>query len=236
MTGSSPIISLRGVDLALRARRRLFSSAHKILTGLDLDLYPQQTLGLIGRNGCGKTTLLRVIAGVLAPDAGRVTRRTDSCHLLTLNPWLVPHLTGRQNALLACMLNGRTQRQARLLLPQIESIAEIGSYFDEPVSSYSAGMLLRLGFAAAVQVEPDVLLLDELLGVGDAEFYDKSRRILHGMIEGDRTVVLVSHNDQALRELCDRIVWLDGGRIRADGDPVTVLAQYHEATGTAMPD
>ena len=229
----APVVSLRGVHLALRARRRLFSEAHPILAGVDLDLHAQQTLGLIGRNGCGKTTLLRVIAGVLEPDAGTVTRRTDSCHLLTLNPWLVPHLTGRQNALLACMLDGRTYRQARALLPRIEEIAEIREYFDEPVSSYSAGMLLRLGFAAAVQVEPDVLLLDELLGVGDADFHDKSRAMLRAMIESDRAVVLVSHSDQALRELCDRVVWLDGGRIRADGDPESVLAEYHAATQTA---
>jgi len=221
-----PIVSLRGVTLELRARRRIFSPAHRVLDALDLDVYPHQTLGVIGRNGCGKTTLLRVIAGVFAPDGGQVTRRTDSCHLLTLNPWLVPYLTGRQNALLACMLNGRRYRDARALLPAIEAIAEIGSYFDEPVASYSAGMLLRVGFAAAVQVEPDVLLLDELLGVGDADFYAKSRRILHEMIEADRTVVLVSHNESALRELCDRVVWLDGGRIRADGEPGAVLEAY----------
>lgn len=223
---ASPVLTLRGVSVTLRTRRRVFSPGYPVLCGVDLEVFHGETLGVIGRNGAGKTTLLRVMAGVLKPDAGTVSRSTDSCQLLSLNPWLVPHLSGRQNALLSCMLNGVSYRRAKTLLPAIEQFAELGKYFDEPVSSYSSGMLVRLGFAAAIQVCPDILLLDELLGVGDADFYEKSTLSLKQQIASDRTVVLVSHNEAALAELCHRVVWIGEGRVLAVGDPKQVLAQY----------
>ena len=224
---TSPALSLRGVTVALRARRSVYAESYPVLRGIDLDVFHGETLGVLGRNGAGKTTLLRVMAGVLKPDAGSVRRDAGaSCQLLSLNPWLVPHLSGRQNALLSCMLNGVTSRRAKAMLPEIEKYADLGKYFDEPVSSYSSGMLVRLGFAAAIQVQPDILLLDELLGVGDADFYEKSTRSLKAQIDSDRTVVLVSHNEAALSELCHRIVWIGEGRVLAIGEPRDVLAQY----------
>lgn len=220
-------ILLDAVSLTLRSRRALGRSAgHTVLKDISLSLPRGKTLGIVGRNGAGKSTLLRIIAGIIKPDRGRVDCFGLRASLLGLGAGRLPHLSGRDNALMTGMLQGLRRRDMEGRLEQVQEFSELGEYFDQPVSTYSTGMNARLGFATALQVDPDIMLIDEILGVGDAEFRLKSRKALRERIVSDKTVVLVSHEQAAIKDLCDWVLWIDQGRVRAIGLMNEVMSEY----------
>ena len=183
--------------------------------------------GLIGHNGAGKSTILKIISGIYKPTAGRVETRGRIVPMLELGSGFDAELTGRENILLNGAILGYTKD---FLLPRVEEIiaySELGDFIDMPLKTYSSGMLARLAFSIASVVEPDVLIVDEILSVGDERFQRKSRaRMLEMMTNSGTTVLFVSHNLRQLREMCDRVIWLEKGRIRAIGDAQTVCDAY----------
>ena len=231
MVESPLLLRLKDVSLSYHGRRDHFSQGiHRVLDGVSLDLHEGETLGIIGRNGCGKTTILRVIAGILAPQGGEVWRQPGkSCALLSLGLGFKPALTGRDNALLAAMLQGSSRREAELFLDDIRDFSELGDFFDEPVKTYSAGMKSRLGFATALKTRVDILLIDEVLSVGDASFRQKAQQAMESHVRGQQTVIFVSHAAAQVMRLCDRAIWLENGTVAAKGETKAVVAAYEQA-------
>lgn len=222
------LIELEHVGVAFSAQRRVGSGKFWALEDVSLSLRRGERLGVIGRNGAGKSTLLRVLAGILVPDRGRMRRGAISCQLLSLALGFVPHLSGRDNAILSGLMIGLRQRDIVARLPAIREFSELGDFFEQPIATYSSGMVMRLGFSVAIQAEPDVLLIDEVLAVGDAEFQQKSGNALKERMRQGHTVVLVSHAEAQVAQLCDRLLWVEHGRSVLEGDRDTVFAAYHD--------
>ncbi len=199
------------------------------LQGVSFAVEHGQTLGVIGRNGSGKTTLLRVLAGVFQPDAGRVEIDGTLAPLLSLGAGFHPDLTGRENARTELLVLGLTPRQAERRIDEIIDFADIGDFFDAPMRTYSTGMHMRVAFAAATSVDPDVLFLDEVLFVGDEAFSTKCLDRISGFKRRGKAIVMVSHSNAAIVEHCDVALWLDRGRVAGFGDPATVTSAYHRA-------
>lgn len=227
---ATPVLSLDRVGVAfrqgglsLRPRRRFW-----VLQDISFDLYPGETLGVIGRNAAGKSTLLRLLAGIIRQDRGNFVNRGQNTALLSLQAGFVPYLSGRENAILSGLLLGLRRAEVEDKMQDIIEFSELGDFIDLPLSSYSSGMRSRLGFAVAYQVDPDILLIDETLGVGDEAFQAKSSRAMHERIRSDRTIVLVSHAPGTIQGLCDRAVWIEEGITRAVGDVKEVLEAYHD--------
>jgi lipopolysaccharide transport system ATP-binding protein len=226
---SEAIIRMENVGVAFNSQLRVGSSRFWALEDVSLTLTRGERLGVIGRNGSGKSTLLRTIAGIITPDRGRLTRAPVSCQLLSLALGFVPHLSGRDNAVLSGLMLGLRRREIVQRLPAILEFSELGDFFDQPISSYSTGMMMRLGFSVAIQIDPDVLLIDEVLAVGDAEFQQKSGMALRERINSGTTVVFVSHGDAQIQQICDRALWIEHGRSMLEGEVDDVLAAYHAA-------
>jgi lipopolysaccharide transport system ATP-binding protein len=231
---SAAIIRMENVGVAFNAQLRVGSSRFWALEDVSLTLAPGDRLGVVGRNGSGKSTLLRTIAGIITPDRGRLTRAPVSCQLLSLALGFVPHLSGRDNAILSGLMLGLRRREIVRRLPAILEFSELGDFFDQPISSYSTGMTMRLGFSVAIQVEPDVLLIDEVLAVGDAEFQQKSGDALRERIHSGTTVVFVSHGDAQVQQICNRALWIEHGRSMLEGAVDDVLRAYHAAQQAAV--
>jgi ABC-type polysaccharide/polyol phosphate transport system ATPase subunit len=208
-------------------------AVHKALAGVNLTVARGQHLGVIGRNGAGKSTLLRVLARVITPQSGRVWVDRD-CHvvpLLELGIGFQPDLSGIENTHLAGALMGYSYPEIEARLPGIVGFAELGDFVHEPVKNYSSGMYARLAFALATDVEPEVLLVDEVFGVGDEFFMAKCVARMRRLMAGGTTTVFVSHNLDFLLGQCDRLIWLDAGRIVMDGPPIEVGAAYRSGAG-----
>ncbi|HEY0179041.1 MAG TPA: ABC transporter ATP-binding protein [Dokdonella sp.] len=199
------------------------------LRGLDFDVRRGETLGVIGRNGSGKSTLLQLIAGTLKPSEGAVEVCGKVAALLELGSGFNPEFTGRENVYLNASILGLARAEIDARLADILAFADIGEFVDQPVRSYSTGMVVRLAFAVAVHVDAEILIIDEALAVGDAFFMQKCMRFLRGF-KKHGTLLLVSHDAGAISALCDRALWLDQGRMRALGDTRTVIDAYLEAT------
>ncbi|MFT5484386.1 MAG: lipopolysaccharide transport system ATP-binding protein [Halieaceae bacterium] len=228
---SDPVLSMKGVRLYYPRSRQIFSKdRHYALDGINLDLYRGQTLGIVGRNGAGKSSLLKILAGVLSPDEGQVIKCSPDLRisLLTLQLGFQPHLSGRENAILACLLMGMSRHEADEILPEVIAFSGLKEVIDNRVLSYSAGMRARLGFSVAYFTQSDVMLIDEILGVGDHEFKIKSREAILSAIQSNRTVVLVSHDEQSLKDLCDSLIWIEHGRTVMQGSTHEVLETYHD--------
>ena len=225
------MLELRDVSINFRSSPGTFDhGVHHVLDRVSFKLYENETLGIIGRNGVGKTTMLRIMAGILAPTSGEViTRQGIAASLLTLGLGHRLDLNGRDNAILSAMLQGASRSEALGYLEEIKAFSELGDSFEEPVRTYSAGMKARLGFTTALLTHVDVLLVDEILSVGDAQFRSKAEEAMKQRISGRQTVVFVSHSAPQVKDLCDRVLWIDQGRIRAQGDPADTIAQYRDS-------
>jgi lipopolysaccharide transport system ATP-binding protein len=227
------VIHLNNVGVRYKRRTGFMRSADFwALHDVSFDLYQGETLGVIGHNGAGKSTLLRLLARILDPDKGTVTSKVDRISLLSLQVGFVPNLSGRQNAILAGILLGMSHRQMLEKMGSIVAFSELEEFIDEPVRTYSSGMRARLGFAVAFQADPDVILIDEVLGVGDVSFKEKSTNAMREKIASDKTVVIVTHSPEAVLELCDRVVWVDHGVTRAEGEPARIVDEYKVAMAT----
>lgn len=222
------MLELENVSHSYHTGRKSFDGGtHHVLNQVSLKLYEGETLGIIGRNGVGKTTLLRLMAGILGPTHGKVRIHPGkTASLLTLGLGFKPELSGRDNAYLSAMLQGSTRKQAKSFLASIEEFSELGDSFNEPVKDYSAGMRSRLAFTTALMTHVDILLIDEILSVGDAHFRGKAETAMKSRIRGGQTVVFVSHMAEQVKSLCDRVVWLNEGKVMAIGAADEVTDAY----------
>ena len=193
---------------------------------ISLEVNQGEVLGIIGRNGSGKSTLLKMMAGVFPPDSGTIATRGSVSLLAGVGVGFHKELTGRENAYLYGALMGRTTEQIDGLIEEIQSFAELDHHFDRPIRTYSSGMKSRLGISVATAFKPDLLLIDEVLGVGDASFRKKSEKRVKDMISESGTVVIVSHSLGMLKTICDRIIVLDSGSVLHEGDVEVGLELY----------
>ena len=198
----------------------------RALSGINLHLESGDRLGLVGSNGAGKTTLLRVLAGIYEPVLGRIHVKGSLNALLDPNLGMNMELTGRENILLRGLYNGVPKSALPRLEDDVAEFAELSDFLDLPVRIYSAGMVVRLGFALATAIKPQILLMDEWFLAGDAAFMDKARLRLETMVRGADILVLSSHSTDIIRNWCTRVLWLDQGQIVADGPAEEVLGQY----------
>ncbi|MBU6496936.1 MAG: ABC transporter ATP-binding protein [Rhodospirillales bacterium] len=205
------------------ARHRVVVQA---LRGISFSLSSGERLGLVGRNGAGKTTLLRTLAGIYEPVAGSVRVQGSLNALLDPNLGMNPQLTGRENIMLRGLYSGLDRAAIARLQEDVREFAELGDFMDLPVRIYSSGMVVRLGFALATAIRPQVLLMDEWFLAGDANFMDKARLRLEDMVRGAEILVLSTHSAEVIMEWCSRVIWMDGGRIIDDGRPADVMARY----------
>lgn len=204
------IITLQDVGVRYKRRGGLFRKPEyfQALEGISFDIHRGETLGILGRNGAGKSTLLRVVAGIIQPDSGEVVNHGVTVSLLALQAGFDAELPGTDNAILSGMLMGYTRKQVEARLDDIAEFSELGEFMYEPVKTYSSGMKARLGFSVAMYMTPDVLLLDEVLSVGDKQFKKKAETEMMKKLHSDQTVLLVSHSERQVDRMCERVVTL----------------------------
>jgi ABC-type polysaccharide/polyol phosphate transport system ATPase subunit len=210
--------------------QRLQNDEYLALREVSVQVKRGEVFGIVGRNGAGKSTLLKVVSRVLCPTAGRVWVSGWVAPLLELGAGFHPELTGRENIFLNGTLLGHTRREIQARFEQIVDFAELDEFIDAPLRTYSTGMSARLGFAVATAWEPDILILDEVLGVGDESFQRKCQSKLASFREAGTTVLLVSHNMEQVKAMCHRALWLDRGVIRGIGRAEEIVQQYQHAS------
>jgi lipopolysaccharide transport system ATP-binding protein len=193
---------------------------------VNFELANGDRLGLIGANGAGKTTLLRALAGIYEPSGGRIVIEGAIFPLLDASQGMNPDLTGRENIRLRGLFNGLDERAIASLQDDVAEFAELAQFIDLPVRIYSSGMMVRLGFALATAIRPQILLMDEWILAGDAQFMGRARARLETMVQGAEILVLSSHSADVLLRWCNRLIWMEQGEVRMDGDPEAVLAAY----------
>ena len=214
------------------ALRSMFSKPERApqtiwaLRDLSLDIHTGEIVGLIGRNGAGKSTLLKILSRITRPTSGTMTVRGTVASLLEVGTGFHEELTGRENVYLCGSILGMPKTRIEARLDSIVSFAGVEQFLDTPIKHYSTGMRLRLGFAVAAHLESEILLVDEVLAVGDGDFQRKCLRAMGEMHQGGRTVVFVSHNLAAIENLCSRVIWIDQGQLRDDGNPREVIRAY----------
>ena len=212
------------VNQRLREHRQVFEA----LNDVTLTVYEGETLGLIGPNGSGKSTMLRLIAGILLPTSGEIRVKGSVASLIELGVGFHPELTGRENVYLNTSLYGLSRKGTDRLFEAIRDFSEIRDFVDVPVKNYSTGMYFRLAFSVAVHLDADIVLLDEVLAVGDERFQLKCLERMRALSVTGKTIVFVSHNMDAVAMLCNRACLLWGGRVMAEGSPADVAARYRE--------
>jgi ABC-type polysaccharide/polyol phosphate transport system ATPase subunit len=205
-----------------------------VVKGLDrvsLELREGDRLGLIGHNGSGKTTLLRVISGIYEPQEGTVDIAGSVTSLTNITLGMDPEASGWENIIFRCVFMGMTFAQARKAAPSIAEFSELGEFLDMPIRTYSSGMFVRLAFSISVSIQPDIVVMDEMIGMGDAQFVRKAEARLESLMDDTKILAIASHNFHLLHVLCNRVVWLNRGAICADGPPDDVLTQYEALDG-----
>jgi ABC-type polysaccharide/polyol phosphate transport system ATPase subunit len=218
------------VNLA-RFINRSSNSYFWALKGVSFEVDQGDCLGIIGKNGAGKSTLLSLILGTIYPNKGGVTVSKRITPLLGLGAGFHPELTGKENILINGVLLGLTKEEVEERMDDIIAFSEIEAFINMPARTYSSGMYLRLAFSVAIHTDPKLLLIDEVLAVGDEAFKKKSKQALLQLIKGDVTTVLVSHNPKEVQEICNRVIWLEGGEIKAEGGPGKVVKEYLRHSG-----
>lgn len=197
--------------------------------GVSFTVPQGQILGIIGKNGSGKSTMLKALAGIFCPDEGTIDLKGHTVSLLSIGVGFQKEITGRENILLSGMLLGFSEEEIRAKMPDIIEFAELGKFIDMPVKTYSSGMYSKLAFSITAILETEIMLIDEVLSVGDERFKKKSYAKMKQLISNkDRTVVIVSHNISTLLSLCDKVMWMHDGVIKKIGDPEPVLEEYQE--------
>lgn len=222
------VASIKEYIVSLLSHKLQYEEFHA-LKDISFTVEQGEVVGLIGKNGAGKSTALKVISGILGPTAGRVTVRGSVVPMLELGSGFDFELSGRENIFLNGAILGYGRAFLKAKYPEILAFSELGEFIEQPIRTYSSGMLMRLAFSIATVVEPEILIVDEILGVGDAGFQIKSRQRMMELLGGGTTVLLVSHDIKQIEELCTRAIWLDHGLVKMMGDAKTVCARYQES-------
>ncbi len=217
---------LQRLQEALRRDRRRYHREFWALRDISLEVPSGVTLGILGQNGSGKTTILQLMAGIMEPTGGTVSVRGRVSTILELGAGFNPDFTGRENAFLSGIILGLKPGEIKASMDEIAAFAEIGEFIDQPVKTYSSGMYVRLAFAVAVTLDPDILLIDEVLAVGDAYFQHKCMRKIRDFQEQGKTLVYVTHDIESVRNICHQAMILDYSRLLARGDPGEIADQY----------
>lgn len=210
-------------------KRKLTYSNFRALDNVSFNVYKGERLGIIGRNGAGKSTLLKIISGVMKPTSGSVEINGSIAPLLELGAGFDQEFSGAKNIYLNGAILGKDKAFLDANYERIVEFSELGHFIHTPLKNYSSGMRAKLGFSIASQVGADILIVDEVLGVGDEAFKAKSSAKMREMMDGGGTVLIVSHSLQQIRELSDRVIWIDGGKIIKSGDPELICKEYKNA-------
>lgn len=217
--------SLKKGGLKSRGSGKIF----KAVKGVTFEVPKGQILGICGKNGSGKSTLLRAISGIFSADKGSINLHGNSISLLSIGVGFQKQLTGYENIFLSGMLLGYSKEQIEEKVKDIIEFSELGDFIYKPVRSYSSGMYSKLAFSITAILETDIMLIDEVLSVGDIHFKEKSYNKMKELISDDkRTVVIVSHNSKTIIELCDKVIWLHEGLIKDEGNPETIMNEYEQ--------
>ena len=198
----------------------------EILKNIDLDIYKGETVALIGTNGSGKSTLLKLMTKIIYPTKGKITTNGKLTSLLELGAGFHPDFTGRENIYFNASIFGLTRSEIEKRIDDIIEFSELGDLIDTPVRTYSSGMYMRLAFSVAINVDADILLIDEILAVGDQHFQDKCFAKLQELKNSSKTIVIVSHSLDSVKKLCNRAVWIYEGKVRLDGKTDKVIEEY----------
>jgi ABC-type polysaccharide/polyol phosphate transport system ATPase subunit len=224
------------VGLLARMRQKYLAAPNSFLAVQDLSFtVPRgQAMGIIGHNGAGKSTILKLLSGITAPSEGVITVRGRVAALLEVGSGFHPELTGRENVFLSGSILGMSRKEIHKKLESIIDFAEIRRFIDVPVKRYSSGMYVRLGFSIAAHLEPDVLLLDEVLAVGDAKFQEKSKQRILELKRAGTTIIFISHDLHAVQQVCDRVLVVQRGKLIHDGEPHTAIVAYEKSGRTPV--
>jgi len=244
---SKPMIEVKNVKMKFKMSDEPLNSLKEIFTkavtgklkfneflamdGVTFNVEKGETIGLIGSNGAGKSTTLKVISGILKPTEGKVIVRGNIVPMLELGAGFDLELTGKENIYLNGAILGYTKEYLESKYEEIVDFAEIREFIDMPIRNYSSGMMARLAFSIASVVQPEILIVDEILAVGDAKFQEKSLKRMQELMSGGATVLFVSHDLEKIEEMCDHIVWLEKGQVKQYGDAKTVCKAYKKAQG-----
>jgi lipopolysaccharide transport system ATP-binding protein len=209
-----------------KALHSLKNSQFESLKDISFQISKGEAVGIIGKNGAGKSTTLGLIAGVLMPSQGRVFTRGRISPLLELGGGFHPELTGRENILLNGVLMGLTKKQVMSKMDDIIAFSELGDFIEQPKRVYSTGMIARLGFSVVAFLDPEILLIDEILAVGDTQFQNKCNEKIAEFKASGVTIVLVSHSMDAIRKICDKVIWIENHTIKMIGEPEEIAEQY----------
>ena len=216
------------VDYLLHHRKPFGEGTFQALQKISFTVQQGRSFGIVGRNGSGKSTLLKLLAGIYRPDVGRISIHGRVGALLEPGAGFHPEFSGRENILVNGIVLGLSKREVRQRFHDIVRFAELEAFIDEPLKTYSSGMYMRLGFAVAVFADPDILLIDEFLSVGDEAFQQKCADKIAEFRQRGKTIILVTHNLPMVEQWCDEALWLADGVIQAQGDPRRVIATYHQ--------
>lgn len=201
------------------------------LTNVTLNLRSGDRLGLIGSNGAGKSTLLKTLGGIYFPNQGNVVAKGSIQALLTLGSWLDPEETGRQNIEFFCNYRCLSASQSKKVSEDVEEFSELGEFLNYPLRTYSTGMQTRLGFSLATALAPEILLIDEIIGAGDARFFKKAETRMRDMAHNTEILVLASHSNALIESWCNKVAWMESGRVREIGEPAKIIADYQAWVG-----
>ena len=201
-----------------------------ILKGISFDIEKGDILGIIGRNGSGKSTLLKLITRIIYPDSGSIKINGKVSSLIELGAGFHPDMTGRENIYINASIYGLTKKEIDSKLDTIIKFSELEEFIDSPIRTYSSGMYMRLAFSVAINVEAEILLIDEILSVGDANFQAKCFRKMQELKDSGITIVIVSHDLHTMEKLCNKVIWIESGKIKRSGIPNEVLKEYIEHT------
>lgn len=221
------VMSLKEFLVAV-LKRRLTYEEFQVLDDISFEVKKGEVVGIIGKNGAGKSTLLKIIAGVMKPTSGKVTANGNIVPMLELGSGFDPELNGRENIFLNGAILGYSQEFLKEKYDEILEFSELGQFIDMPIRNYSSGMMMRLAFSIATVVQPEILIVDEILAVGDEGFQNKSKARMMELMSGGTTVLFVSHSLKQIEEMCDRVIWLDNHKIKMIGETKEVCRAYEE--------
>lgn len=238
-----PVVHAASQSLQLRIYQALGGKlrAHqhtvvvRALDQIDLELQDGDRIGLIGHNGSGKTTLLRVLSGVYPPAIGEATIAGTISSFTDITLGMDPEATGWENIRFRCAFMGLSFKEAEKLSPEIAEFSELGEYLNLPTRTYSTGMFLRLAFAISTSIHPDILIMDEMIAAGDAQFIEKATRRLHELVDKSNILAIASHNMPMVQDICNKVIWLEHGAIKQQGAPDVVIEAYRKASMSPMP-